>query len=275
MSLERFSNRDNILATDGKLRANKWTQTLVDKGILNTHVIQTAGTSEFGEFLNIEAHIYSSDGDGAHVTSAYNVPFNIKDAENGPDGNNIAIDVTGLSQLIEIRSGRYQVVYNFHRDIVGNNSQKALQIKEVSPDRTEVVLKPVLGVSAELTDIRSTYLQVSDVMDHFLSGNLVINFGKGNVHTILNQGTYESPDELRVKLLKPLNIDIDVDTYAWICTELADPYTDDIEFYFEDEEGATFIKGPNFETETGYSTVTETDFKAWNDLLGENLPTSQ
>ena len=51
MALERFSNRDNILATDGKLRANKWTQTLVDKGILNTHVIQTAGTSEFGEFL--------------------------------------------------------------------------------------------------------------------------------------------------------------------------------------------------------------------------------
>ena len=40
-----------------QLRGNKWTQELSDKGILNTQVVQTVGSSGFGQNLNIEAQI--------------------------------------------------------------------------------------------------------------------------------------------------------------------------------------------------------------------------
>jgi hypothetical protein len=30
------------------------------------------------------------------------------------------------------------------------------------------------------------------------------------------------------------------------------------------------LRGPNFNIETGYTTITETDFKSWNQLLNTN-----
>ena len=35
------------------------------------------------------------------------------------------------------------------------------------------------------------------------------------------------------------------------------------------------MKGPNFNIETGYTTITETDFKSWSQLLNTNTGTSQ
>jgi hypothetical protein len=35
------------------------------------------------------------------------------------------------------------------------------------------------------------------------------------------------------------------------------------------------LRGPNFDIDSGFSTITETEFKAWNDLLDANLSTSQ
>ncbi len=42
--------------------------------------------------------------------------------------------------------------------------------------------------------------------------------------------------------------------------ERADPISDDIEFYYVEDEGVVTIAGPNFESDLHYNTITETAF---------------
>ena len=262
MSLDRFSNKDQILDQNGVVTVNKWPLEITEQKILLTKSVESA------DLVNASAHLYSKDQEGEHVTSTYNLPLTQEGIV--PE---VAIDVAALAQQVQIRTGRYHVVFNFHEDLAGDYENPVFYVDEISADRRELYLKNILGAPQALRNIRDEYVTNAMILEYLQTGNLVANFGRGITHTVVNQAHFD--EGLIIKLLSPLDESLVEGATIWMSYERADPISDDIEFYYVEDEGVVTIAGPNFESDLHYNTITETAFANWNELLGSTTSTSQ
>ncbi len=263
MSLARFANKDIIRSFDGAMLANKWTEKIVDKKILQQlpHTID-ANTE-------VEVHLYSKGNTNTYIDSVYDIPWSVA------DDAKMSINLSAIATQVDLLAGKFHIIYNFHNNKVGTVDNPGFYIEEISPDRTEIYIRSVIGSNQQIKNAREQYLNNLSTAIDLKDGNLVINFGRGEVYTIIQQGSWTHSDGLRLKLLKPLRNNVIEGQTTWISKETADPIADDIEFVTKEVSDLFRIRQANFDVETEYSTITETDFKNWNDLLGSNLSTSQ
>ena len=260
MSLERFSNKEEILSQDGVVRGLVWRESDIPLLQLDESNIAPVNTP------NIELHAYTRDV-GEYIVGGDITNFQIVD-------DRLNIDYATAMNNFGVRRGDFEVVVNVHRNVLGSSDFPMVFIREISGDRREIILRHVpVDDPAEHAGMIDEYLTTFGVgLDSFLS----LNFGDNRIFKIINQKSWLQQNEFVVRLYEPLPDDIELNDKAWVVQEVAEPFIDNI-ILSENISGPenVILRGANFAIDPGYTTITETEFKSWNDLLGSNLTTSQ
>lgn len=261
MSLDRFSNKQDALANNGTIRGIEWSNDILPSLMLDTRTITLSDN------VTVEAFVYTRAGN-------YLTGGNITDFKLNAD--RILIDYAAVLNNFNIPRGYFEVATNIHENLIGTNEEPILQIKEISPDRRELLLQLVPLEENKFAEydgsIDRYMLEYGDVF----SADIALNFGENKIYKLINQKAWNYSNSLVVRLYSPLAEDIIVNDVLWLVRQLADPYIDTVQLH----SGApdlpiTTLRGANFDIDTTYNTITETEFKNWNDLLDTNLSTSQ
>ena len=227
----------------------------------------------------IELFLFNAKGD--LLESIYDSPYQLtsgyKDDKNIVSLNlDIQHDVRNLGYV----TGKYNVNYNFYRNILGSYLNTAV-IRDISNSRTEIRII--------LNDLTNTDL-VQDFLDFnsrpkndTLGNNLeyVINFGGNKTYRILNwildiNTVSEEPYSYVLKLDTALDNAILPGTDLYVQQVLADAVSESIIVYPAPQDSNLIkLKMPNFSVVNEKHFVTATGYKSWNDLLGTHPTSSQ
>jgi hypothetical protein len=261
MSLERFSNKQDIISNNGTIRGIEWSNDVLPSLMLDTRTITLSDN------VTVESFVYSRAGN-------YLTGGNISDFKINAD--RILIDYAAVLNNFNIPRGYFEVATNIHEDLIGSVDEPILQVKEISPDRREILL--------QLAPLEEDRFAVYDgCFDRYMleygdvfSADIALNFGENKIYKLINQKTWNYANSLVVRLYTPLSTDIIVNDTLWLVRQLADPYLDTVQLHSSAPElPVNNMRGPNFDIDTSYNTITETEFKSWNNLLDTNLSTSQ
>ncbi len=187
------------------------------------------------------------------------------------DTSNLLVNHTAVLESYNIRRGKFNVIVNVYDTILGSAEFPMIYLKEISPDRRELRFEHVAVNDPENHDD-----MLQDFVDDIsMDMEPALNFGQNQLFKIINQTIFE--DDLIIRLLEPLPNNIEEESTAWIVDELADSFNDTITLNSSNTLDNTLneLRGPNFNIETSYGTITETDFESWNTLLDANTSTSQ
>lgn len=261
MSLERFSNKEEILETNGVTRGIIWNAEDIDSLVLDTKTVTPNSTP------TVEIHVYATSGE--YITSTIATDFVVRNSK-------LYINYAKSLNDLGIRRGLFEVVVNVFENRIGSADDQLLQIKEISPDRREMLVRLVPLPE----EVRSQY---TAVVDNYLTDyanayteDLAVNFGSNNVIKIINQKDWDGEEDMVMRLYKPLPDSVNLNDTFWIVEELADSYVDNVDLSIPlPTPQLNNLRGPNFDIDSNYSTITETEFKSWNSLLDANLSTSQ
>lgn len=261
MSLERFSNKEEILETNGVTRGIIWNAEDIDSLVLDAKTVTPTSTP------TVEVHVYSVNGD--YITSTIATDFVVRDSK-------LYINYAKTLNDLGIRRGLFEVVVNVFENRIGSADDQLLQVKEISPDRREILVRLVPLPE----EVRSQYIgMVDEYLTEYASAyteDLAVNFGQNNVIKIINQKDWDGEEDMVMRLYKPLPDSVNLNDTFWIVEELADPYVDNVDLSIPlPTPQLNNLRGPNFDIDSNYNTITETEFKTWNSLLDANLSTSQ
>ena len=264
--LERFSNKDYILSTKGFVRGITWKQEDVDQLQLSLQTVTPP------ERPIVELHLYSPTG--LYITGGATTTFQF-------ERDKISVDYAAFFNNIDIERGYYEIVSNIYRNLLGSELDQLIQVKDISADRREIIVR--------LVPLDPTRLSInSNVIPAYLVNNnsvfskdIFLNFGKDRLVKVINQRNYSESNTLEnntiaFRLYQPLPTDIVINDTLWIIESLSDSVTDNVNVTtVPDDRIVNILRGPNFEYAEDLTTTTETDFQNWNSLLGSNLSTSQ
>ena len=299
MSIERFKNKDVILATNKAITAT----TLDPKDdTLLVHVTNKPLT--LPEDAAIELHAYTQDGlyiGGLHELSTTLPVQGTRTKELSPNTQlstlNLKFDILEAFRKLSLERGTYKFALAAYKPVVGSYYTQPFYIEEdgISPDRTEIKLvlrtdavskrtvlerNPARLSRALTTEINTfkSYDAIKRAKSSTLD-DLVLNFGNNNVYKILNlkfaqlqnfgEGYY-------IKLYEPLPTFIDEKDLCWIAQTISDTYLDTITIIGEASRSSyRTLRGANFNFDVNGFQNTETTLQSWNDLLATNTITAQ
>jgi hypothetical protein len=275
----QYKNINDILTTVQPIRGVRYITKNLNKNIV---VPQFTPIEIKDDPTNIELHVFLPNA--SYIGSMYDVSYTLftplDSAQN--QGEYIDLDIhKHLSQMnvdgLRLTPGHYMVVYNFFRNFIGShNSSSKLFISEISSDRRELRLALTknddIVALKNLSDFILSYLRESKYIIP-----VVLNFGDNKILDVINVTSDGSTDYLYVKLLDPLPPEIDMFFECWLGSQVLKPYIDKVQLIRQDDDEVKipYIKGPNFEIEYDYWVNTEIGYKSWNDLLSQNVNTSQ
>jgi hypothetical protein len=264
--LERFSNKDYILSTKGYVRGITWKQEDIEQLQLSTQTVLPP------ERPVVELHLYSPGG--VYITGGVTNAFQF-------NRDKISVDYAAFFNNIDIERGYYEIVSNIYRDLLGSELDQLIQVKEISADRREIIVR-LVPLSPERALVSSNAIPAYLVAnDSVFEKDIFLNFGKDRLVKVINQRNYTPSNTLEnntiaFRLYQPLPADIVINNTLWIIESLSDSITDNVNVTtVPDDRVVNILRGPNFEYADELATTTETDFQNWNSLLGSNLSTSQ
>jgi hypothetical protein len=261
MPLSRFTNIEEIRSEPGLVRGVLWNQSAIAELDLDEVVVRPEFTPD------VEVHIYT--------------PTNETYLAGGPitdfvqRGDKIYIDYVSVFAKYGIKRGFFRVVVNVHYSITGDYEYPTLKVVETSSDGLEVLLKQF---SPRANDTRPRTI-VQDFLTAYPKAyerDFALNFGENQIFKILNYKRYLDDNVLAVRVSQVLPNELTDLTRVNIVEQLTDSWIDNISLdQLAPSTPISKLRGPNFEIESGYTTITETDFLNWNQLLGTNISTSQ
>ena len=261
MSLNRFTNITEIRETPGLTRGISWPQNAIELLELDEIKVRPDETPI------VEIHIYTPTNE-AYLGGGPTTDFVIQ-------GDKIYIDYVKTFANLNIKRGFFKVLVNVYYEVIGTYDYPLLKITDISADSRELLLT-VFRPRAEASvpaDIISTFL---DLYPKALQRDFALNFGENEIIRIINYKSYLDDNVLAVRTLTPLPIDFAELSRCNLVELVSDAWIDNISLdQLAPSPELSTLRGPNFEIESGYTTVTETDFLNWNQLLGSNLSTSQ
>ena len=261
-TLDRYSNINEIRTTPGLSRGIEWSTIDIPELLLTELVIRPDETPV------VEMHIYTPATEvylgGGPITA-----FVVKDGK-------LYIDYVEAFNDFNIKRGYFKVNINVYYDIIGTYDYPLLKVTDIAPSNAELLL----------TEFASRYVEDEDesIVKRFLDryssafeNDFALNLGGNEFAKIIGLKEYRNEDTLALKLYKPFQgNDIELLQRVHLVEMVSDSYIDNVSL---DQLAPTnlpnSIKPANFEIDTGYTTITETDFKSWNQLLGSNAITSQ
>tara|TARA_R110001592_G_scaffold119027_4_gene321782 strand:- start:15943 stop:20835 length:4893 start_codon:yes stop_codon:yes gene_type:complete len=262
MSLERFSNIVNIRETPGLSRGVDWNQGDIEEFQLEQLAVRPDETPV------VEIHVYTPTNEvylgGGPITD-----FVV-------NTDKLYIDYSEALKKFNIERGFFKITVNVYYNIIGTPEFPELVIKEIAENNREILLSPIVSRGGD-----DTY---EDLIDLFLEEypsayerDFALNFGSNNIVRVINFKKFLNNDKiLAVRLYAEIPEEIQPLTRVQLIELASDSYIDNISLdQLAPVIAPSNLRGPNFEIETGYTTVTETDFKSWNQLLNANTATSQ
>jgi hypothetical protein len=194
----------------------------------------------------------------------------------GVTSNNISnIQIDPETDLINqgFNSGEYIVSYNFLRNHLNSSfDNKRFFIKEISSDRTEVVLSvndPSNVLILEIEDFKNYLNSDPNYFQDFF-----LNFGENNLNVANNIYIDNTTFDIYVNLYSPLPTDIQIKNTLWIVTQVAEELTFNITFTPEiiTPTIVTYsIKGPNLNLPIQDQTNNSTGFQTYESLITSSL----
>jgi hypothetical protein len=160
----------------------------------------------------------------------------------------IEIDPVQDLQNIGYSSGEFNVRYNLFKNIFSDYINKALFIKEISPDRTEVRLGSTTLTDAEIEQTTLALIDEINNADYYV--DYLLNFGSNEQYIAVNVALNKAPDgyEVLFKLYQPLPLSVQEKQTLWVVEEKTLPYVFDInldKFIIPSPLG--LLRGPNFD----------------------------
>ena len=263
MSLDRYTNSEEILDSKGLRTGIVWKEDTLK--FLNLKQLSTIPNAN----PRVEMHLYAPTTN--ELLTSVDVTNFIQDKDC------VYIDFVTELNNINIQRGLFNIVINVYKPLIGVSELPAIVVKEISPDRRE--LQIVLRPDIEEVDQNARKAILDDYVSNYTSAydaDIALNFGKNKIYKIINQKEWINEDDLVVRLLDPLEDEIQLNDTCWIIEQYCDSIIDSININRVPQPPApNLLKGPNFEVEAEYNTITETNFKSWNDLLDANTTTTQ
>jgi len=270
-----YTNNTEILNTFGTVRPRRLESN--DSDLLDTRNFSV--TFKSGSNPNLELHVYTTEGtylQGNHRT-LYSIERNYENSDL-LSYQYISVDTITELDTLGFQRGTYKVLYNLFENVIGSYDSEKLWIKEISPSRREIRLQ-LSGNSPRLLSQLQTFkdkwlaFSENDIFDSF-----VLNFGFNETYQIVNvrfTGSLDFP-EIIVKLYEPLPVQFGEKSKLWISEEIIPSVIDNVTIVPKAEPiPVTNLAPPNFDLDEFDGFSISTTFKSWNDLLSENLQTSQ
>ena len=262
MSLERFSNIAAIRETRGLSRGVDWNQGDIEEFQLEKIAVRPNETPV------VEIHIYTPTNEvylgGGPITD-----FVV-------NTDKLYIDYSEALKKFNIQRGFFKVNVNVYYNIIGTYDFPELIIKEIAENNREILLSPLASRAGD-----DTY---ADLIELFLERypspferDFYLNFGNNVLVRVINYKRFlNNAKVLAVRLYSQLPNEVQPLSRVQLIEMASDSYIDNISVdQLAPPVLPSNLRGPNFNIETGYTTITETDFKSWNQLLSANTSTSQ
>ena len=140
MPIQRFSNSEEILKSNGKVRGVFWKD-----GDVNLLQLATKDISPT-EKPTVEVHVYAPGKEGKYLDGGVisGDHFELKKDQ-------IFIDwASAFRETFDIERGLFEVGINVHKNVLGSEDAQALYVNSISPDRREVHIKVTPGHELDL-----------------------------------------------------------------------------------------------------------------------------
>ena len=275
MSKFGYKNINEILSTKGFTRGIRLIDTAETRRIIPRFDKINPNTTEriTGGFESIEMHVFNINT--FHLLSIYDL--DTWTIDNTAETNNLQIqlDIHKDLETLDLSPSTYRVVYNFFRNFIGSAYGSKMFISEISSDRTELKLSLSEPENPIMLEQLKTF-----VLDYLSPKKylppIILNFGENQIVSVINLTSDGSTTSFYVKLYEELPDTIELFYECWVGSEIIKPYLEIVSIEQPSIPLPTNkIAGPNFDVETNYWTISETDYKSWTDLLSTNVATSQ
>jgi hypothetical protein len=170
-------------------------------------------------------------------------------------------------------NGEFNTYYNFFKNELSSSfDNKRFFIKDISGDRTEVVLSisnPNLLLIDEINNFKTTLEADPDFFQDFY-----LNFGSNTLSVANNIAIDNETFDILVNLYSPLPDNIQVKSNLWIVTQIADELAFNVTFTPDRVTPSITsfsIKGPNFNLSGIDQTNNSTEFQTYSTLITSSL----
>jgi hypothetical protein len=179
-------------------------------------------------------------------------------------------------------SGKYRVIYKFHRNYLGSGDGHKLQIQEISADGLEIRVIPAVSTTLDNTSFLQNFgesffaIPKSQVLS-----NLVLfkdaNTAMRVFDYVQDKFTFPTtPYSIIFKLSAPAPDGVILGDFLWLAQQVSDDLVDTITIVPPKRRARTrAIAGPNWDAINKEQTAFATQYRDWEDLLSTNTQTSQ
>jgi hypothetical protein len=271
-----------------------------DKNLLQTSTL----VENFGESNDyIEYHIYNESGNiisSNYSYLNYKLPSNSSlspGVGNPPNTtgniqtNNVgvisiltttgslypSIEIDPVNDLISsgFSSGKYKAKYNLLQNKISNSTNRALFIKEISPNRTEIRLASVTLSNDEIEEKALELIDKINTSTYYV--DYLLNFGNNAKYVAVNVALDKAQEgyEILFKLYQPLPLNIQLKDTLWVVEEKVLPYSFDLNLDLLILEPPPLkLKGPNFNLSINNQGTVSTTYGTYQSLV-EDLQSIQ
>ena len=187
----------------------------------------------------------------------------------------IEIDPVADLKKAGYTSGEFNVRYNFLQNKLSNYSDRALYIKEISTDRTEIRVVSTTLSDDEIATVAESLINDINNTDYYI--DFLLNFGENEQYVAVNVALNRvaGGNEILFKLYRPLPPTVTVKRQLWVVEEKVNPYLFDINL---DKlilpPPAPVLRGPNFDIDIDNQNTISTSYNHYDGLIS-NLQTLQ
>ena len=160
----------------------------------------------------------------------------------------IEIDPVKDIQNIGYTSGEFNSRYNFFRNILSNNIDRALFIKEISQDRTEIRLASTTLTNDEIESTVNNVINQINSSSYYV--DYLLNFGDNQQYVAVNIALNKATTgyEVLFKMYEPLPPEVQEKQTLWVVEEKVSPYVFDINLdTLIIPPPPPTLRGPNFD----------------------------
>ena len=279
----------NIINTTTVTRYSSEDTNLISSTNLQENFGETGDYIEYstydasGNFLNINYNYLNyklppSIGLTPGTSSPPNTTGNIQTTDVGITST-LATPTSSLYPVIEIdpvadlqntgyTSGEFNVRYNLFHNILSNNNDRALFVKEISQDRTEIRLASTTLTNDEIeTTVNNIINQINSSSFYV---DYLLNFGDNQQYVAVNIALNKATTgyEVLFKMYEPLPLEIQEKQTLWVVKEKVSPYIFDINLdTLVIPTPPPSLRGPNFNIPTPNQGTISTAYTNYNTAL--------
>ena len=268
-----YQNINEILSSNGPIRGARYSLNKSRRIIVPT-LYTYDDTINGVEKDSLELHVYHRNT--SYIGSLYDIKTWTVDNVNDP--STIYIDVINDIKPFNLQNSSYRIVYNFLRNQVSSRSNTTkLFIAEISRDRKEITLA-LTNPNDNTQQTKLAQFVLNYMSPKKYLSNTVLNFGQNRLVDIVNVTSDGNVNHFYVKLFNRLPEYADLRTECWVQSQILKPYIDQVDIIDvapPEEKNLNKLRGPNYRVESNYNMSSDTELKSWNDLLSENVSTSQ